>query len=439
MNVIRLLGGRSMTAISKMNRDQLSEEQKVLEKVFEEIKARKLSLDMTRGKPSSAQLDQGSELMTILAPKDVFAKDGSDCRNYGVPFGLVEARELFAQILDTEADRIIIGNNSSLNMMFDTLMRSLVFGEIESEKPWAQIEDKKWLCPVPGYDRHFLVTETLGFTLIAVPLREDGPDMDIVEKLVAEDPLIKGMWAMPLYSNPDGYIYSEDVCKRLAGMKTAAPDFRILWDNAYVVHHLYEDKKGSLPDILRLCVEMGNPNRVYEFASTSKITFAGAGISCMAANEENLKRAKKYLSVQSIGPDKLNQLRHVRYLPDLSAVTQVMEKQAGIMRPKFEKTVEILEKELGDSGIAHWNNPLGGYFVSLFVMPGTAKRVVALAKECGVALTPAGATYPYGIDPLDENIRIAPSFPSIEDVEKAIHILCVCAKMAAIQKRLEEV
>ncbi len=428
-----------MTLFSNMNRQQLATELDSLQTMYEEIKSQKLSLDMTRGKPSAQQLDIGSDLLTILDKSDVFAKDGSDCRNYGVPFGITEAREVFASILKTDAANIVIGNNSSLNLMFDTLMRSLVFGEIESAKPWQQIDGRKWLCPVPGYDRHFLVTETLGFELIAVPLNEDGPDMDMVEKLVANDPLILGMWCMPLYSNPDGFIYSEAVCERIASMKTAAPDFRILWDNAYAVHHLYADNRGSLPDILSLCEKAGNPNRVYEFASSSKITYAGAGISCIAANGDNLKRVKKYLSVQSIGPDKINQLRHARYLPDMEAIENVMSRQADIMRPKFEKTIEILQNELAPAGFARWNDPLGGYFVSLHVMQGTAKKVVALAKDAGVSLTPAGATYPYGNDPKDENIRIAPTFPSIGDIAKAIHILCVCAKLAAAQKLLEEV
>lgn len=428
-----------MTSFSDMNRQQLADELSSLRSTYADIQSQKLSLDMTRGKPSAQQLDLGSELLSILDKKDVFAKDGSDCRNYGVPFGITEAREVFAEIIKTNVENVIIGNNSSLNLMFDTLMRSLVFGEIESSKPWQFVEGRKWLCPVPGYDRHFLVTETLGFQLIAVPLNEDGPDMDIVEQLVENDPLVLGMWCMPLYSNPDGFIYSEAVCQRLASMKTAAPDFRILWDNAYAVHHLYADKRGTLPDILSLCAEAGNPNRVYEFASTSKITYAGAGISCLAANDGNMKRTKKYLSVQSIGPDKINQLRHARYLPNMEAIEAVMSKQADIMRPKFEKTIEILLTELAPTGFARWNNPLGGYFVSLHVMQGTAKKVVALAKNAGVSLTPAGATYPYGNDPRDENIRISPSFPSIEDIEKAIHVLCVCAKLAAAEKLLEEV
>ena len=427
-----------MHSYQEMDSVELKAELVVLKARFDEIIGLKLSLDMTRGKPCKEQLDLARDMLAILKPGDVFSEDGSDCRNYGVPLGIKEVREFFARMLGTTAGHVIAGNNSSLNLMFDTLMRSLVFGEIESERPWLKEEKLKWLCPVPGYDRHFLVTQTLGFELIPVPLDENGPDMELVEKLVAEDASIKGMWCMPLYSNPDGFIYSPEVCRRLASMKTAAADFRILWDNAYVVHHLYDDQRGSLPDILALCEEEGHPNRVYEFASTSKVTLAGSGISCIAANKDNFERTKKYLSVQTIGPDKINELRHIRYIPDEMALQEVMRRQASLIRPKFDATLSILASELDGTGIAKWNKPLGGYFVSLHVYPGTARKVVALAKEAGVALTPAGATYPYGRDPQDANIRIAPTFPGIEDVKKAISVLCVCAKIAAVEKRLEE-
>ncbi len=429
-----------MKTYLELSKAELQDTLKILEIRYNDLKSRNLALDMTRGKPSPDQLSIANEMPGLLDSNDLKAEDGSDCRNYGVPFGLKESRELFAEILDVDASLITVGNNSSLQLMYDTLSRSLIFGEIESEKPWAQIPNRKWICPVPGYDRHFLVTQTLGFELIPVPLNEDGPDMDMVEKLVSEDPSILGMWAMPLYSNPDGYIYSEEVCKRLVSMKSAAPDFRILWDNAYVVHHLYDDvaKQGTLPDILKLAREAGNPNRVYEFASTSKITFAGSGIACMAANEENTVRARKYLGVQSIGPNKIVQLMHAKYIPNLEAVKKVMSKQAELLRPKFEMVLKILNDEFEGSGVAHWNKPLGGYFVSLFVLDGTAKETVRLAKECGVALTPAGATYPYGNDPHDSNIRIAPSFPSVKDIEVAVTVLSVCAKLSAVRKLLEE-
>jgi DNA-binding transcriptional MocR family regulator len=429
-----------MKTYLELSKAELQDTLKILEMRYNELKSRNLALDMTRGKPSPDQLSIANEMPGLLDLDNLKAEDGADCRNYGVPYGLTESRKLFSEILDVDASLITVGNNSSLQLMYDTLSRSLIFGEIESEKPWAQIPNRKWICPVPGYDRHFLVTETLGFELIAVPLNEDGPDMDMVEKLVAEDPSILGMWAMPLYSNPDGYIYSEEVCKRLASMKTAAPDFRILWDNAYVVHHLYDDpaKQGTLPEIISLCREAGNPNRVYEFASTSKITFAGSGIACMAANEENTTRARKYLGVQSIGPNKIVQLMHAKYVPDLDSVKKVMKKQAKLLRPKFEMVLKILNDELEGSGIARWNSPLGGYFISVYLLNGTAKETVRLAKECGVAFTPAGATYPYKKDPNDSNLRIAPSFPNVEDIETAVTVFSVCAKLAAVRKLLEE-
>ena len=429
-----------MKTYLELSKEELKQTLKILEIRYNELKSRNLALDMTRGKPSPEQLNIANGMVDLLDADNLKSEDGSDCRNYGVPYGIKECRNLFGEILDVDPALVTVGNNSSLQLMYDTLSRSMIYGELGGDKPWAQIPDRKWICPVPGYDRHFLVTETLGFELIAVPLNEDGPDMDMVEKLVSEDPSILGMWAMPLYSNPDGYIYSEEVCKRLVSMKTAAPDFRIMWDNAYVVHHLYDDanKQGKLPDILKLAREACNPNRVYEFASTSKISFAGSGIACMAANEENVKRARKYLGVQAICPNKIVQLMHAKYLPDLDAVKKVMSQQAALLRPKFEKVVKILKDEFEGSGVAHWNDPLGGYFVSLFVMDDTAKETVRLAKECGVALTPAGATYPYGKDPHDSNIRIAPSFPKIEDIEVAVTVLAVCAKLSAVRKLLEE-
>lgn len=429
-----------MKTYLELNKAELKDTLKVLELRYNELKSRNLALDMTRGKPSPDQLSIANDMPTLLDVENLKAEDGSDCRNYGVPFGLKESRELFGEILGVDPSLVTVGNNSSLQLMYDTLSRSLIFGEIESSKPWGQVEGRKWLCPVPGYDRHFLVTETLGFELIPVPLSKDGPDMDMVEKLVSEDPSILGMWAMPLYSNPDGYIYSEEVCKRLASMKTAAPDFRILWDNAYVVHHLYDDesKQGTLPDILKLCREAGNPNRVYEFASTSKITFAGSGIAAMAANQENTERARKYLGVQSIGPNKIVQLMHAKYIPNLEAVKKVMSKQAEILRPKFEMVLKVLGDEFMDTGICRWNAPLGGYFVSVYLLNGTAKETVRLAKECGVAFTPAGATYPYKKDPNDSNLRLAPSFPKVEEIETAVTVFAVCAKLAAVRKLLEE-
>ncbi|MBR2294544.1 MAG: aminotransferase [Clostridiales bacterium] len=428
-----------MKSFKEMSAEELMAEKEALLKRVEEFRAADLSLDMTRGKPSPEQLAMSNGLFEGLKDSSFKSVSGADVRNYGVPNGIVEARELFASVLETDKDNIYIGNGSSLNLMFDALMRAYVFGEHDSEKPWGQIENKKWLCPVPGYDRHFKVTETLGFELIAVPLKEDGPDMDIVEELVKDEKVL-GMWSVPCYTNPDGYVYSEEVCRRLASMKTGAKDFRIFWDNAYVVHHLYNEpeKQGRIPDILGLCEEAGNPSRVYEFASTSKITFAGAGLACIASNRENMAHAMKYLSVQTIGANKINQYAHVLFMPDLDAMKAHMRKHAEFLRPKFELTLDIMDKELSGTDTVRWHKPLGGYFISAYVYPGTAKAVVGLCKELGVAFTPAGATYPYGVDPEDSNIRIAPSFPSLEDIKKAIEVFCVCAKLKAAEKILEE-
>ncbi|MBR1796632.1 MAG: aminotransferase class I/II-fold pyridoxal phosphate-dependent enzyme [Clostridiales bacterium] len=426
-----------MKSYKEMSKEELQAEREVLLKRVEEFRAMNLSLNMTRGKPAPDQLDMSNHMYDNLSDTGFKSEDGSDTRNYGVPTGLPEVKRLFADILRTSADHIYIGNGSSLNLMFDSIMRAMVFGEHDSPKPWSQVEGRKWLCPVPGYDRHFKVTETCGFELIPVPLKEDGPDMDIVEELV-KDPLVLGMWNVPCYTNPDGYVYSEEVCKRLASMKTAAPDFRLYWDNAYCVHHLYNDeaKQGRLPDILGLCEEAGNPSRVYEFASTSKITFASAGISCIACNEENYKRAVKLIGVQTIGANKVNQLAHIRLIPDIDALKAHMSKHADKIRPKFELTLDILDKELTGTGAATWHKPLGGYFISVFTVPGTAKDVVARCNELGVAFTPAGATYPYGNDPDDSNIRVAPSFPTLEDINKAVEVFSVCVKLSAVEKFL---
>ena len=426
-----------MKSYKEMSREELLAEKAELEKRVEGFKAMNLSLNMTRGKPAPNQLDMSNGLYDSLSKEGFKAADGSDTRNYGVATGLPEVKKLFSQMLKTSSDHIYIGNGSSLNLMFDSIMRAMVFGEHDSPKPWSQVEGRKWLCPVPGYDRHFKVTEQCGFELIAVPLKEDGPDMDIVEELV-KDPLVLGMWSVPCYTNPDGYVYSEEVCRRLASMKTAAPDFRIYWDNAYCVHHLYNDeaKQGKLPDIIGLCAQAGNPSRVYEFASTSKITFASAGISCIASGEENYNRAVKIMGIQTIGANKVNQLAHIRMLPDIDALKAHMSRHADIIRPKFELTLDILDKELNGTDAATWHKPLGGYFISVYTMPGTAKAVVAKCNELGVAFTPAGATYPYGIDPDDSNIRVAPSFPSLEDINKAVEVFAVCVKLSAVDKLL---
>lgn len=429
-----------MKAYIDRSKEELLSLKEELTKKYDEYKSLNLSLNMMRGNPAPEQLDLSNKLFENFDETGFTSADGSDCRNYGVPFGLTEVRQLFADILDTEMENVIVGNSSSLNMMFDTLMRACAFGEVDSDKAWFQIEGRKWLCPVPGYDRHFKVTQQLGFDLIPVPMTENGPDMDIVEKLVSEDDKILGMWCIPVYSNPDGYVYSKETCERLCSMKTAANDFRIFWDNAYIVHHLYDDvnEQAKYEDILKLAAKCGNPNRIYEFASTSKISFAGAGLACMAANQVNLDNAKKILAVQTICSNKVNQLAHAHMFPNLDAVKERMSQHAAILRPKFEKVVEILSRELEGTEIINWNTPKGGFFVSVFVYNGTANTVVNMCKDLGVLLTPAGATYPYGKDPDDSNIRIAPSYPSIEDIDKAINVFATCVKLAAVNKILEE-
>ena len=428
-----------MKGYREMTREELLAERKELNERYEKCKALNLTLDMTRGKPSPVQLDLSNDIYDTLKDGYKTAK-GQDVRNYGIADGIEEIREVFAEILGTDKDNIFMGNSSSLNQMFDAIMRAMVFGEVDSPKSWSQVEGRKWLCPTPGYDRHFRVTETMGFELIPVPMTDNGPDMDIVEELV-KDEKVKGIWCVPCYSNPDGIVYSEETCERLAKMETAAPDFRIFWDNAYVVHHLSSDRSewGKLPDMLSLCESYGHANRVYEFASSSKITFAGGGISCFAANKDNMTYTKKYLNAQTICTNKVNQLAHARFLPDAEAVYAHMMKHAEILRPKFEACQRVLNEELGGNGdLWHWTDPKGGYFVSFYAMPGTATKVVAMCKEAGVALTPAGASYPYGKDPSDSNIRLAPSFPEVEDIEKAVRILSICAKITAVDKLLED-
>ncbi|MCQ2527603.1 MAG: aminotransferase class I/II-fold pyridoxal phosphate-dependent enzyme [Saccharofermentans sp.] len=426
-----------MKSYKEMTAEELKLEREALSKRIEQFKTMNLKLDMTRGKPCPEQLSLSNNMYVGMEDSD-FKSASGDVRNYGIPTGIVELREVFAEWLNVDKDLIYIGNGSSLNLMFDTLMRAVVFGEHDSEKPWGQIEGRKWLCPVPGYDRHFKVTETLGFELIPVPLNENGPDMDMVEELV-KDPKVLGMWSVPCYTNPDGFVYSEETCRRLASMKTAAKDFRIYWDNAYSVHHLYADesKQGKLPEMLSLCAEYGNASRVYEFASTSKITHASSGVAAFTANKENFDAAKKILSVQTIGANKISQYAHARFLPNLDAIKAHMMKHADILRPKFELTLDILDKELTGTDAANWNKPLGGYFISVNTFPGTAKKVIAMCNELGVAFTPAGATFPYGKDPQDSNIRIAPSFPSISDIEKAVEVFSVCVKLTAVEKILE--
>lgn len=420
-----------------MNYKTLSSEEKKAElaklrKQYEEIRAQGLSLNMARGKPSQAQLELSAPMLHILNEGADF-KDGSlDVRNYGELCGIPSARAYFADLLGVGPENIFVGGGASLQLMFDLLTKAWIWGLKNSPRPWGKEEKVKWLCPSPGYDRHFKITETLGVEMIPVPMKTDGPDMDKVEELAA-DPAVKGIWCVPKYSNPEGVIYSDEVLNRFVHMKVAAPDFTVMWDNAYCVHE-FSGEYVPFPSILRLARTAGTEDRFFEFASTSKITFPGAGISCMACSEANYAYIKKYLNVQIISYDKMNQMRHVKFLRNKENTVAFMKEHAKIMGPKFELVLSKLEKELGDSGICSWTKPKGGYFVSFYAMAGTAKRIVDLMKQAGVELTSAGATFPYGIDPEDSNIRIAPSMPPIEELRIAMSIFCLCVKIASLEK-----
>ena len=420
---------------SKMSLEELEQECQILRSQFEAWKSKRLNLNMSRGKPAKQQLDLIEDMLsTIKASDDCFA-DGVDVRNYGELTGLKCAKEYWADVLDCKPENIFVGGTASLNFMFDVISRAFRHCLLHSERPWCQEEVVKFLCPSPGYDRHFRITEFFGAELITVPMTANGPDMDVVEELV-KDPQVKGIWCVPKYSNPDGIIYSEETVRRFASLKPAAPDFALMWDNAYCVHE-FEGEYVPFPDIISLCKAAGNADMVYEFASTSKITFAGAGISAMAASEANIAYFTKLFSVQMISQDKLNQLRHVRFLKDKAHTLEIMKGHAAIMGPKFRVVADKLDAEIKPCGFAQWNRPLGGYFVSFNTMPGTAKRALELCKEAGVEMTPAGATYPYGIDPQDSNIRIAPSLPPVADLEMAMDVFCICIKLAAVEKLLE--
>ncbi len=427
-----------MKEITAYTREELQELEKKLAEEYAVWKEKGLSLNMARGKPAAAQLDLSSEMLT--GGLDSWkTEDGLDARNYGVLDGIPECRRLFGDLLGIPADQIIIGGNSSLNMMYDMMARLCLFGT-QGEKPWKfwEYEGKpvKFLCPSPGYDRHFAICEALGIEMIPVRLTEDGPDMDEVERLAASDERIKGIWCVPLHSNPQGVCYSDETVERLALMKTAAADFRIFWDNAYGVHHIYEEVK--LKDILEACRKAGNENRVYYFFSTSKITFPGAGVALVASGLGNIAEIKREMSAQTIGHDKLNQLRHVQYFKNAEGVREHMRALAGELRPKFDIVLEKLEEHLDGTGLMTWSRPKGGYFVSVDTLPGCAGETVRLAREAGVTLTGAGATYPYGKDPKDSNIRIAPSFPVPEELEQAMDLFCLCVKLAGVRKLLNE-
>jgi DNA-binding transcriptional MocR family regulator len=396
---------------------------------YDELRALGLRLDMTRGKPCAAQLDLSQDLLTAVTG-DVRATDGTDCRNYGVVDGLPEAKALFADMVGVSPSEVIVGGSSSLTLMYDSVVRCLFHAPVGGDRPWRAQTAVRWACPVPGYDRHFAVCENLGIEMTTVPMTDDGPDMDALETLVAADASVRGMWLVPRFSNPTGAVVSSEVVQRLARMRTAAPDFRIFWDDAYAVHVLGTEPV-EIPSILEACTQAGNPDRVLLFGSTSKITFAGAGVAFMAGSEANMAWTRKHLAIQTIGPDKLNQLRHVRFLGDLAGIRAHMQKHAAILRPKFARVLSVLEEELGGTGLATWTKPRGGYFVTMWVPKGTASRVVTLAKEAGVALTPAGATHPYGKDPDDRVLRLAPTFPAVEEIDQAMRVVAACVRLAA--------
>jgi len=419
--------------VTELSREELLQLESELQAKYDDYKAKGLKLDMSRGKPSSLQLDINNEMLAM--PLDSYIlENGLDVRNYGGVDGTVEMRRLFSELLDIPMAQIIVGGNSSLNMMYDMMMRLFMFGTL-GHKPWKDAGKIKFLCPSPGYDRHFAITQTLGVEMITIPMTPTGPDMDMIEKLVAEDASIKGMWSIPLYSNPQGIIYSDETVKRLASMKTAAPDFRIFWDNAYGVHHLFSE--NSIPDILKLSKEAGNPDRVLYYFSTSKITLPGGGVAMMAGGEATIAEAKKHIGIQTIGPDKVNQIRHAQYFKNAEGIRMRMKALAEQMVPKYELVLNLLEKELADTGLLTWTKPEGGYFITVDTLPGCAKATVALAKEAGVVLTGAGATYPYGIDPKDTNIRLAPSYPPIDELQAAMELFCLCVKLAGVRKLLE--
>lgn len=427
-----------MTAYKDLTKEELLDLKNGLTKEFEEVKGKGLKLDMSRGKPSKAQLDLSMGMMDVLnSGTPLIGEDGTDCRNYGVLDGIKEAKQLMADMMEVSVDHVIVCGNASLNIMYDAVSRAMTHGILGST-PWAKLDKVKFLCPVPGYDRHFAITEHFGIEMINIPMTPQGPDMDMVEQYVNHDESVKGIWCVPKYSNPQGITYSDETVQRFAGLTPTAGDFRIFWDNAYGIHDLYEEEQDCLLEILAECEKQGHPDMVYKFSSTSKITFAGSGISAIAASEKNLKEIRKSMSIQTIGHDKVNQLRHVRFFKDIDGMKAHMKKHADIMRPKFETVVQVLEEELGGLGIGSWIVPKGGYFISFDALEGCAKAIVAKAKEAGLVMTGAGATFPYGKDPKDSNIRIAPSFPTPEELMTAAKVFVLSVKLVSIDKLLEQ-
>ena len=427
-----------MKAYKDMTREELFAEKEKLEAMYQDYKGQNLALNMSRGKPSASQLDLSKGMMDVLrSDSNLTCEDGTDCRNYGVLDGIPEAKRLLGGMIGAKPEQVIVYGNSSLNVMYDSVARCMYEGVLGG-KPWALQGKVKFLCPVPGYDRHFGITEHFGVEMINVPMTPDGPDMDMVEKLVSEDPLVKGIWCVPKYTNPQGYVYSDETVRRFANLKPAAEDFRIFWDNAYCIHHLYNGEPAQILNILEECEKAGKPDMVYEFVSTSKVVFPGSGMAALAASTANVASIKKQMAVQTIGHDKVNQLRHVRFFKDIHGITEHMRKHADSLRPKFEMILDTFERELKGLGAGSWYSPKGGYFITYETLDGCAKNVVAKAKKAGVVMTPAGAPFPYGKDPHDSVIRISPSYPSLEDLTTAIDIFVVCVKLASIEKLLGE-
>lgn len=419
----------------EMTKPERQAEYAAVKAEFEGVKALHLELNMARGKPSRQQLDMVTPMLQVLTQPEQFVSDGVETRNYGEVAGIPAARKLFADILGCKPEQVFVGGNASLQLMYDAISKAFTHGLLHSEKPWAKLDTVKWICPVPGYDRHFKVTGSFGVEMINVPMTDQGPDMDMVEELI-KDPAVKGMWNVPKYSNPEGVVYSDETIRRLAAMKPAAPDFMLMWDNAYCIHE-FDGEFVPFRDILTLCREAGNDGMVYEFASTSKVTLPGAGFSVMATSEANQAYLQKLIGIQTISYDKVNSLRHVRFLKDKAHTLELMKQHAAILNPKFQCVLRHLDTEIAPLGIASWQRPKGGYFVSVNTAPGLAKRTLALCKEAGVVMTSAGATFPYGRDPQDSNIRIAPSLPPVEELEQAMEIFCTSLRLAALEQRMQ--
>lgn len=438
MKNLKKVNGDIMKAYKDLTKDELLTLKAALDEEYKTMESKGLNLNMARGKPGFSQLELCMPMLDVVnSSSDMRTMLGNDTRNYGDLDGIGECRRLMAYMLEVEKDNVVVCGNSSLNIMFDTVSRSMTHG-VNGSTPWCKLDKVKFLCPVPGYDRHFKITEEFGIEMINIPLLEDGPDMDLVEEYVNNDPAVKGIWCVPKYSNPTGISYSDEVVRRFANLKPAAEDFRIYWDNAYGIHHLYEDTQDKILNILEECEKAGNPNMVYIFCSTSKISFPGSGVSAIASSLENIKFIMSHMTVQTIGHDKINQLRHARFFKDIDGLTTHMKKHAEVIRPKFAAVLDTLDAELTGLEIGSWVKPRGGYFISFDAMPGCAKSIVAKCKALGVVMTGAGATFPYGKDPLDSNIRIAPTFPSIEEMEVASKVFVLCVKLASVEKLLAD-